>query len=395
MKEKTQMSTRKSNRSAQGSGTIRQRSDGRWEARYTVGRDPGTGKQLQRSVYGSTQKEVRLKLQQATVDINNGVYADPSHLTVGAWLDVWHAEYLGNVKPATVVSYAQQVKNYIKPAVGAVKLSSLQSAPIQKLYNDLQRSGLSPKTIKGVHGVLHKALQQAMKLGYIRSNPTSACILPRVEKPEIKPLDAPEMAMFLDAIHGHKLEALFIVAMFTGLREGELVGLTWDRIDLREGVIVVDRQLLRPRVKGDHFVFGPLKNDKTRTIRPAQFVIDTLRAYKKEQLTNRIRAGSLWNEGPGYVFSDEFGEHVSYWKLTKHFKNVLTSIGIEKRRFHDLRHTYAVSALRSGDDVKTVQGNLGHHSAAFTLDIYGHVTDSMKQESAGRMEAFIATLKKA
>jgi len=103
----------------------------------------------------------------------------------------------------------------------------------------------------------------------------------------------------------------------------------------------------------------------------------------------------LWIEGPGYVFSNEFGEHISYWKLTKHFKNVLTSIGIEKRRFHDLRHTYAVSALRSGDDVKTVQANLGHHSAAFTLDIYGHVTDSMRQESAARMEAFIATLKKA
>lgn len=124
------MTEKRIHRAAQGSGTIRQRADGRWEARYSVGRDPGSGKQLQRSVYGSSQKEVRLKLQQATVDFDNGVYADPSHLSVGAWLDTWHAEFLGNVKPATAVSYAQQIKNYIKPAISAVKLSSLKSAPI-------------------------------------------------------------------------------------------------------------------------------------------------------------------------------------------------------------------------------------------------------------------------
>ena len=387
------MTEKRIRRAAQGSGTIRQRTDGRWEARYSVGRDPGTGKQLQRSVYGSTQKEVRLKLQQATVDIDNGAYTDPSRLSVGAWLDLWRAEFLGNVKPSTAVAYEQHIKNHLKPAFGAVKLSALKPAQIQKFYNDLQRSGLSPKTIKNIHGVFHKALSQAVLLGYIRVNPSTVCNLPRVEKADIHPLDSAELNQFLSAIKGNRLEALYKVAVFTGMRLGELLGLTWDRVDLKQGVIMIDRQLLRPRVKGDGFVFGPLKNDKPRVIHPAPFVIETLRAHRIDQIEEKLRAGSLWSDGPGYVFSDQFGSHASYWTLITRLKSILQGLGIEPRRFHDLRHTYAVAALRSGDDVKTVQVNLGHHTAAFTLDIYGHVTAEMRQDSSARMEAFIAALK--
>lgn len=383
---------KKALKNASGMGSIRLRADGRWEARYTIGIHPGTGAQLQKSVYGQSQKEVRQKLQHISTEINNGTYAEPSKMTVGNWLEVWHKEYLANVKPSTSVSYYQHIKNHLKPALGALNLASLKSAAIQKMYNDLSRSGLSPKTVKNIHGVFHKALQQATLLGYLRANPSTACILPRITKADIHPLDSIQMTAFLQAIAGHPLESLFKTALFTGMRIGEVLGLTWDRVNFDKGTILIDRQLLRPRTKGEGFSFGSLKNDKPRTLSPAPFVMDVLRNHKIAQLQQRLRVGELWVSSPAYVFTNEIGQHSSYWLASARFKEVLTDIGIEPRSFHTLRHTYAVSALRSGDDVKTVQSNLGHHTAAFTLDVYGHFTDEMRQDSSARMQVFIENL---
>lgn len=383
---------KKTSKNASGMGSIRLRTDGRWEARYTTGIHPGTGAQLQKSIYGKTQKEVRQKLQHISSEINNGTYTEPSKMTVGSWLEVWHQEYLANVKPSTSVSYYQHIKNHLKPALGALSLASLKPASIQKMYNDLSRSGLSPKTIKNIHGVFHKALQQATLLGYLRANPSTACILPRVTKADIHPLDSNQMAAFLQAIANHPLEALFKTALFTGMRIGEILGLTWDRVNFDKGTILIDRQLLRPRIKGEGFSFGSLKNDKPRTLSPASFVMDVLKNHKTNQLQQRLRVGELWISSPAYVFTNEVGQHSSYWLASARFKEVLTGISIEQRSFHVLRHTYAVSALRSGDDVKTVQSNLGHHTAAFTLDVYGHFTDEMRQDSSARMQAFIENL---
>ena len=195
---------RKINRAAQGSGSIRQRPDGKWEARYTAGRDSGTGRQIQKSVYGSTQGEVRKKLALVTAAIDEGVYTEPSKLSVGQWLDIWTAEYLGSVKPRTIDSYKSNCKVYLKPALGAIKLSSLSVHPIQTLNNKLHRErNLSAKTLKNIHGVLHKALQQAVELGYIKYNPADACKLPRVER-KVTPLDNEAVSAFLEAIQGHK-----------------------------------------------------------------------------------------------------------------------------------------------------------------------------------------------
>ena len=182
-------------RSAAGQGTIRKKTITRqgkqytyWEARFTAGYDPGTGKQLQRSITGKTQKEVAQKLKAATAAIDAGTYQAPSKMTVGQWLDIWTAEYLGGVKPRTVENYCSVVKNHIKPALGAVKLEALDAHTIQGFYNR-QGETLSAKTVKDHHGILHKALQQAVANGYIRFNPAAACVLPRAEKKEIKPLD--------------------------------------------------------------------------------------------------------------------------------------------------------------------------------------------------------------
>lgn len=381
-------------RQAQGSGTIRQRPDGRWEARYTVGRDPGTGKQIQKSIYGSTQKEVRQRLQQVQVEIDTGKYVPPSVMTIEQWMHAWLEEYLGNTKPATQTSYRQTAHNHIIPALGKTRLQNLTPVMVQRFYNDLQRAGLSAKTVKNVHGVLHQALRQAQKIGYIRSNPSEACTLPRTEKKEIQPLDAPEIRAFLQSIVGEKHETLFKVALFTGMREGELLGLQWSCIDFERGTININKQLSRPRAKGEVYRFSSLKNDKPRTIQPAPYVMGILKEHRARQLSERLRLGVAWDDGgfPDLVFTEDAGGHLCYTVVLRHFQRAIEKAGLEKRRFHDLRHTYAVTSLLAGDDGKTVQLNMGHHSAAFTLDQYGHVTETMRANSANRMQNFIQSV---
>ena len=385
---------RKSNtRAAQGAGTIRQRKDGRWEARYTVGRDPGSGKQVQRSVYGATQQEVRKKLAKLTAALDAGTYKEPCKMTVGQWLDIWAADYLGGVKPFTVRSYSDQIRNHIKPALGSVKLEALNAHTIQEFYNSLGaeregKPGLSPKTVKNIHGVLHKALQQAVKIGYLRFNPADACELPRAVRKELKPLDEEQSKAFLKAIQGHRFEMLYTVTLFTGMREGEALGLLWDCVDFKKGAILINKQLQREKKKNGQYLLVPTKNGKSRTITPAPWVMKLLRTQRARQAEQQLRAGPMW-EDSGCVFTNELGQHLAIHTVYKDFKQIAASIGRPDARFHDLRHSYAVAAIRSGDDIKTVQGNLGHATAAFTLDVYGHVTDQMKQESAARMESYI------
>ena len=224
---------KKSTKGARGNGSIRQRSDGRWEARFTVGRDPGTGKQIQRSVYGATQKEVAQKLRQATAELDEGTYHEPCRMTLGEWLDVWIAEYMNGIKELTTVAYKSQIDNHIRPGIGKIRLASLTAVDIQHFYNSLSegKKPLSAKTIKNIHGVLHHALSQAVILGYIRYNPSDHVSLPKVIKPEIKPLTDDSLEQFVQAIKGHPLERLFLIDLFTGMREGELLGLSWDCVD--------------------------------------------------------------------------------------------------------------------------------------------------------------------
>ncbi len=388
---------RKGTRGAQGGGTIRQRPDGRWEARATVGRDPGTGRQIQRSVYGSTQKEARQKLAQITAALDSGTYKTPCKLTVGQWLDIWQRDYLGGVKASTAFHYGEQIRLYLKPALGAVKLETLNAHTIQHFYNALGnerangKPGLSPKSVKNVHGLFHKALQQAVAVGYLRFNPSDACTLPKIEHKEIKPLEDAQISDFLKAIDGHCHELLYKVALFTGMREGEILGLDWDSVDFKSGTITVRQQLRREQKKGGGYYLTSPKNGKPRTLTPAPWVMKLLRLQKARQMEQQLKAGPFW-EDTGMVFTNEIGGYLSYRTVYDCFKRVVASIGCPGVRFHDLRHTYAVTALRAGDDIKTVQGNLGHATAAFTLDVYGHVTDQMKQASAARMERYIKGL---
>ena len=363
-----------------------------YEARYTEGFDPGTGKQIQRSITGKTQKEVAKKLKEAIAAIDAGTYKAPCKMTVGEWLDIWVSEYLKNVKPLTQHNYAKQVKKHLKPALGATKLEALDAHTIQKFYNSLTADGLAPKTVKNIHGVLHSALQQAIANDYIRHNPTDACKLPKVVKAEIKPLEPDEIARMLQEAEKDDYCNLFIVAIFTGMRQGELLGLPWDCVDFTTGIITVKQQLQCK--DGNYFLETP-KSGKNRTILPAPLVMDALRRELQKQQAAQAQAGELWNNSFNLVFTDSLGKYLVRRTVVKHFKKISERAGIsDDARFHDLRHSFAVTSLYAGDDIKTVQANLGHATAQFTLDVYGHVTQKMRQDSANRMQQFYEHLSK-
>lgn len=375
-------------RNAQGNGSIRKRKDGTWEARYTIGRDSRTGKQVQKSVYGKTQQEVRKKLSQITADMDNGVFTEPSKLMVGEWLDIFLEEYNGNVKEFTQKSYEIYCTNHLKPMLGRIKLTALTAPMIQKAYNEIlagatSRKPLSAKSLKNCHGVLHKALSIAQKVGYIRYNPSDSVTLPRVEKPVIKPLTNEEIAAFLKEIKGHKYEDLFKVTLFTGMREGEVLGLTWDCVDFENHTISIEKQLINEKKKGGIYKFAPLKNDKCRV----EQLPDTIFA-----ILDRLHELPTAQNPMNLVFVDENGKHLLHKTVLANYKAAAKKIGIPNSRFHDLRHTFAVLSLQNGDSIKTVQENLGHATASFTMQVYAHVSDRMKKESANKMDAYITAL---
>lgn len=352
---------RKSTRNAQGGGTIRQR------------------------------------LQQTTTAIDEGMYTEPSKMSVGQWLDLWHAEYLGGVKQATVAHYKSHIETNLKPHIGAVKLAALKPHQVQALYNKLLRSdenpkGLSAKTIKNLHGVLHKAMKQAVMLGYLRVNPTDACVLPRVEKKEVAFIEQDGVKALLRAIQGHPFERVYLVDLFTGMRQGEILGLTWDCVDFDTGILTVNKQLQKEHVKGGQYSLVSCKTDRVRRIKPAAFIMDTLKAQRAKQRAVKLRAGSAWANDWNLVFTNEIGGHLCAPTVYNHFKKLVQSIGLPEVRFHDMRHTYAVISLQNGDDIKTVQANVGHSTAAFTLDVYGHVSQKMQQDSADRMQGYFDNL---
>lgn len=371
-------------RNAKGNGSIRQRENGTWEARCTI-----DGKR--RSFYGEKQADVVKAMRAAQKASDDGTYFEPTRLTVAKWLDIWLTEYIEpSCKPLTFSTYKSRIDTHIKSALGKIKLTSLNATHIQTFYNDLLRvKQLQPKTIKNVHGILHKALEQALKLRYIGINPADACTLPRIEKKEISPLSEKEIAAFLGAIQENEpLKNLFTVALFTGLREGEICGLSWESVNFHDGTITVKQQLCKEKVKGGQHYIAATKNDKSRVLTVAPFVIDILRTVHREQMQNHLACGLAWQNEYNLVFTDRSGHFIVPQTALKRFKAVANKIGRPDARFHDLRHTYAVTALQEGDDVKTVQQNLGHATASFTLDVYGHVSEKMKRESAARMQSY-------
>ncbi len=402
------MGTRRDN----GAGTFRKRKNGTWEARISVVIDATTHVQAQKSFYGKTKADAKAKMQAflknmaddltspeaaASKPAPAGPYDSPRNendMTLKDWLKIWQEDYLADVKKSTVGNYRSIVEIHIEPALGNYPLSQLKAPVVQKFYNGLRDKGLSPKYIKNIHGVLHRALDQAVEVEYTAKNYTSKCKIPTIIETEVIPLDEEEMKKLFEALKGEELRDMILVDIFTGLRCGELLGLTWDCVDFENGIIHVKKQLAMPRKRdggNGKCYWSTLKNGKPRDLVPAPFVMEVLKQHKETQDAEKRAAGSLWDEGdfPGLVFTRENGSHYIQPCVWKAFQNILEKAGLQHHRIHDLRHTFAVNSIIAGDDVKTVQENMGHYSAAFTLDRYGHVTKMMKKNSANRMQKYI------
>ena len=405
-------------KTANGSGTIRKRKDGLWEGRATIGTDPGSGKLIRKSVYAKTKSECAEKLRSITSEVDNGTYFDPENITVREWLEEWFASYMADKKLLTVKQYRSMAESHIYPALGAIKLQKLSSAVLTKFYNRLAVDGKtitrtdrktgkktvtkapsSPKTIKNIHAIISKALDDAVDQEVLRVNVADRAKTPRVEPKEIAPLTEEQQKGFFAAIDSHKYKNLYLTILFTGLREGEAIGLTWDSFDPIKGTLKVYRQLQKQsRAKGG-YQFAPLKNDKTRVIKLSPFMVDLLKKQSVKQAEERLAAGEIWQgwktekeRRTHYIFTDPLGLHLSVDSVYLEFKKIAKRIDAPDARVHDLRHTFAVNSLQEGDDIKTVQENLGHATAAFTLQVYAHVSDRMKEESANRQQEMIRRL---
>lgn len=265
---------------------------------------------------------------------------------------------------------------------------------LQQYCNALtNENGLSAKTVISVMAILQEALEKAVELGYMPRNFATYVNRPRNVKKEIKPLTNDEMARFIELCESDSLGEMIKFTLFTGMREGEVCGLAWDYVDMRTGQITICQQLQKRKEAGAQFYLTTAKEDKTRTIIVGSAVKEILRKQMDHQKDQMFRAGMCWlNFSWKLVWCDGEGKPINPQTLNKHVKALGEKIGRDDIHMHSLRHTFAVNSLQEGDDIKTVQSNLGHATAAFTLDVYGHVSDKMKQDSADRMDELIKRL---
>jgi integrase len=368
-----------------GEGSITRRKDGLYMARYTVQTGAGAKR---KTLYGKTRGEVSEKLTRAMAARDEGLIFEGENQTLSAYLDRWlNGSAKGSVKPSTFEGYERMIRNHIKPALGHKKLKVLAPNHVQYFYQQKLDAGLAPGTVRLMHGVLHRALEQAVKWGAVPRNVCKATTPPRPNPGEIRPLDAEQARRILEASRENRLEALYVIAVTAGLRIGELLGLKWTDIDLDAGTLRLRRTRSQARTGP---TFTAPKNGKGRSIRLTQRAVEALRAHKAAQNAERLKLGELWTDND-LVFCTTAGRPLDFRNLaTASFKPLLKKAGLPDIRFHDLRHTCATLLLSRGHHPKLVQELLGHASVAMTLDRYSHVLPGMGDQTAAAMEAALS-----
>jgi integrase len=331
-------------------------------------------------------------------DRDGGVTFDAGTQTVGEYLDRWLTDSVrDSVKPRTFSNYSLQVRQHITPALGRVKLKNLSPAHIQSFYRTKLDAGLSPSSVRYIHAVLHRALKQALRWGLVPRNVTEAVDIPKLVREEITALSPEQARVFLSTARGDRYEALYQLAIRTGLRRGELLGLRWRDIDLDVGVLQTVRQLQRLRdQKDDHgntvtrVTFSSLKSGKGRRIRLTVPVAEALRAHRARQAEEKLRLGNLY-EDQDLVFATEAGTPLEASNIDRRsFKPILHAAGLPDIRFHDLRHTCATLLLSGNTPPKVVQEILGHADIALTLNTYSHVMPDMQEHAAEAMDRVLS-----
>ncbi|WP_119068717.1 tyrosine-type recombinase/integrase [Rubrobacter indicoceani] len=350
-----------------------------------------------RYVTGKTREDVRKKLTKAMADRDIGLVVDDRNMTVGEYFDAWISDCVrGTIRESTFSRDAYLITNHIRPALGRIKLGNLNAIHLQGLYRDrLDRGkgggeGLSGSTVQKIHHVAHKALDQAVKWDLIPRNPADSVKAPTPAQKEMRPLSREEARAFLEAAKDDRLHAFYVLAVHTGMRRGELLGLKWDDVDLDATIPVLRVRRTQTRTEnGRRLALGDVKTKKSRrTIRLTPGSAKALHRHSARQAEEKLKLGSLYRDH-GLVFAGEIGNLINPSNLRQRsFTPLLTEAGLAGKgvTFHDLRHTCASLLFQRNVHPKFVQELLGHASVAITLDTYSHMLPGMGGEAANAID---------
>ncbi len=395
---------RRSGKRGHGEGTIGQRPDGRWIAQVMVGYKLD-GKKDVRTVYGKTRGEVQEKLDDLRERDRGGLLADADKAndTVAAYLTRWVTTTETTVRPKTHERYAELVRVHLVPGLGRRKLAALKPDHVQAFYaaklttpRPSTGAPLSPRTVHHCHRVLHRALEMAVRWGYLPRNVCDAVDPPQVPRREMVPPSPADVGRLLDAAEadGDRYAALWALAALTGARQGELLALTWPDVDLDAATLRIRRSLTE--TKGGVPQFGEPKTAKSRrTVALSPEAVVGLRAHRARQNEERLRLGEGY-AGYGLVFASRIGTPLDQKTVTYAFKRALNRVGLLRTvRFHDLRHGAITMMLSAGEPVAAVSEMVGHHSPAMTYGVYGHVIPGSGLQAAERLAGMLQAARDA
>ncbi len=369
---------------ANNEGSIYQRtSDGRWVASIIV--DYSNGRAKRRVFYGTTQAEALDKLKAARTKLQSGHPIPPERYTVGKLLDEWLAQVVkAKNRPSTYRRHADIVRVHIKPSLGHVRLAKLRPGQVQALLNDKLASGLSPRSVAYIRVVLRAALHHGMRWGLVGINAAALTDPPPASKHQVTPMTVDDARRLLEAIRGHENEHLFVVALASGLRQGELLGARWQDFDQESGTLKVTYSL--QKIDGQYRLVKPKTDQSRRTVALPDIAVTALRAQRDRQTFERAAAGAEWNNEHDLIFATPLGAPFHGPTITRRFQACLASVGIPRQRFHDLRHGTATLMLAQGVPLKVVQEVLGHTTITTTADVYAHLLPELKREAATSMD---------
>jgi integrase len=349
------------------------------------------GRRRQRKKGGfRTRKEAEAALAALLTDVQKGTVLEPSRQTLAAYLDDWLASAAPSLRPTTVQGYESAIRNWIVPRIGGIRLQTVTPQVLQRLYAELSEAGrqngnggLSPRSVKLAHTVLHLALGRAAMWRLIPANPAALKLdLPRQVRREMTTWTAEEARRFLDATKNDRLAALWVLMLGTGMRRSEAVGLRWEAIDFaRNRLAVVSTVVV---VGSKACLSEPKTPESRRVVHLDGPVLTALRAHRKRQAAEQLSAGPGWRES-GLVFTSVVGGMLDPHNVRRTFDLAIAKAGVPQIRLHDLRHTFATLALGAGAHPKQVQEMLGHADVSITLDIYAHVTEDMHRDAAERI----------
>ena len=380
-----------------GDGSIRMKPNGSYEARYSY-TDETTGKRINKSVYAPTQSEVKRKLKELIKQIedneNDDLYVKPNTLTFGEWLDTWMNEYKKNsVRPATYSSYDNNIKLHIRPALGNIEIQKMRPDHVQTLLNSLTRGNtkkpaLAPWTVLKVKNIISGALEQAIRNQIIPYNPAKAAIPPKLKQREIRVLSQDEQKQFIEAVKGHRLEALYILALATGMRRGELMAITWDCVDWENNQIAVKGSISRIKDPDTNITELRYSEPKTKSGRRYIPILPNMKPillkHKDQQEEEKSQAGSAWNKR-NLVFCSNVGTPLEPRRIATTMNKITDKAGLPRFTFHALRHSFATRMLEANVPAKVVQDVLGHSDVTLTLNTYSHVMGSTAHDQMSKI----------